>query len=142
MVLDAFDQLALCRHFSFHVTRFVLTISYCQFHYTSVHLNWNRLTLFTLTVFSASHISCGQLYTDESVHTKIYPLVIVQIYVYVYVTMLAPWHRHCSYDVRIPSVNSAHYVYALETYVFGNRAWRIQYWTFFCYMRNQLRALR
>ena len=32
MVLDAFDQLAQCRHFSFHVTRFVLTISYCQFH--------------------------------------------------------------------------------------------------------------
>ena len=33
MVLDAFDQLAQCRHFSFHVTRFVLTISYCQFHF-------------------------------------------------------------------------------------------------------------
>ena len=27
---------AQCRHFSFHVTRFVLTISYCQFHLESV----------------------------------------------------------------------------------------------------------
>ena len=39
-----FDQLAQCRHFSFHVTRFVLTISYCQFHLNYVdnffHDSW------------------------------------------------------------------------------------------------------
>ena len=61
-----FDQLAQCRHFPFHVTRFVLTISYCQFHYVNLVLS------LAFSLGSALHAKKWlQIATDSKAHVEL-----------------------------------------------------------------------